>query len=91
MRRCVNRAGRYFNRAASERKMFAVAMNHYFVEVTSTKKSGTQRNERLFAEILKVYFGKFTAIRAEIALAFRDTGEEKRPRSIAATPELSGK
>ena len=74
--------------------MFTAAMDRYLTEVTPTKKASTQRNERLFAKTLKVYFGKYSlaAINAEIVAAFRDKrlAEGLRPNTVRLDLALLG-
>jgi len=86
--------GVYIDRAASERLMFTAAMDRYLAEITPTKKASTQRNERLFAETLKVYFGKYSlaAINSEIVAAFRDKrlAEGRRPNTVRLDLALLG-
>jgi integrase len=86
--------GVYIDRAGSERMMFKAAMDRYLAEVTPTKKASTQRNERLVAEALKVYFGKYSlaAIDTEITSAFRDKrlAEGRRPNTVRLDLALLG-
>lgn len=62
------------DRFASKRLMFNDAIDRYLREVTPTKKPTTQRVEKLRAESLKVYFGKYSlaAINEDIVAEFRD-------------------
>lgn len=66
--------GVYIDRAASERLMFKDAMDRYLREVTPTKKPSSQKSERLVAEALKVYFGKYSlaAINSDLVGKYRD-------------------
>jgi len=66
--------GVYIDRGSSERLMFKDAMDRYLREVAPTKKESTRKGERLLAEALKVYFGKYSlaAINTEVVAAYRD-------------------
>jgi len=96
--------GVYIQRGDSERMTFDAALNRYLAEVTPTKKPSTQRAERLKAEPLREYFGKYAmaAISVDLVARYRDkrlgtasqrlskaTGEETPLRPATVRLELA--
>jgi len=66
--------GVYISRAGAERLTVKEAIQRYLNEVTPTKKPTTQRSEKITAEHLIGFLGKYSmaALSSELAAAYRD-------------------
>ena len=66
--------GIYIERGISERFTFAKALDRYLSEVTPTKRSTTQRTERVKAAPLRKFFGAYAlaAINVDLVARYRD-------------------
>lgn len=66
--------GVYIQRGTSERLTFDAALDRYLAEVTPTKKTATQRAEKLKAKPLREFFGDYAlaAIGVDLVARYRD-------------------
>jgi len=66
--------GVYISRSGSERMTLQEALQRYLVEVTPTKKPTTQRSEKITAQHLIGYLGKYSmaALSSELVASYRD-------------------
>ncbi|GAB3461594.1 hypothetical protein GCM10027321_22430 [Massilia terrae] len=66
--------GVYISRTGSERMTLQEALQRYLAEVTPTKKPTTQRSEKITAQHLIGYLGKYSmaALSSELVASYRD-------------------
>lgn len=66
--------GVYISRSGSERMTLQEALQRYLAEVTPTKKPTTQRSEKITAQHLIGYLGKYSmaALSSELVASYRD-------------------
>jgi HAD superfamily hydrolase (TIGR01509 family) len=66
--------GVYISRTGSERMTLQEALQRYLTEVTPTKKPTTQRSEKITAQHLIGYLGKYSmaALSSELVASYRD-------------------
>ncbi|WP_370661947.1 tyrosine-type recombinase/integrase [Massilia alkalitolerans] len=66
--------GVYISRTGSERMTLQEALHRYLAEVTPTKKPTTQRSEKITAQHLIGYLGKYSmaALSSELVASYRD-------------------
>lgn len=66
--------GIYIQRSSSDRMTVAAALDRYHQEITSTKKTTTQRGEVSKVKALMPYFGKYSmsAVTADLVATYRD-------------------
>jgi integrase len=78
--------GVYIQRTQSARMLFTDALDRYLAEITPTKKLSTQRPERVKAETLRLFFGRYamSSINIELANKYRDRriAEGKKPNTV---------
>jgi hypothetical protein len=66
--------GVYISRSGSERMTLQNALQRYLEEVTPTKKPTTQRSEKITAQHLTRFLGKYSmaALSSELVASYRD-------------------